>query len=335
MGTFIIAEAGVNHNGSLELAKKLVDAASEAQCDAVKFQTFKANKLVSVNAQKAEYQKETTGDDESQLEMIRKLELSQEDHLALKAYCEEKGILFLSSAFDEESLAFLESIDMPLYKVPSGEITNLRLLKQIGSYHKRVIMSCGMSEMEEIKKAYDVLMESGAKEVDILHCNTQYPTPFEDVNLRVMKTLKDTFHTHIGYSDHTVGIEVPLAAVALGAEIIEKHFTLDKTMEGPDHRASLDPNELKAMVRGIRNIEKALGSSEKHVSASERANRDVARKSLVASCSIAEGEVFTESNLTMKRPGNGIDCSKYEELIGKKAKHTYVSDELIQNDEIE
>ena len=335
MKTFIIAEAGVNHNGSLELAKRLVDAASDAKCDAVKFQTFKADKLVSVNAEKAEYQKETTGSDESQLDMIRKLELSEEDHYVLKKYCEEKGILFLSSAFDEESLTFLESMDMPLYKIPSGEITNLKLLRQIGSYHKRVIMSCGMCEMDEIHKAYDTLMESGATEVAILHCNTQYPTPFEDVNLNVMKTLSDEFHTSIGYSDHTVGIEVPIAAVALGAEIIEKHFTLDKNMEGPDHRASLNPEELKAMVDGIRHIEKALGSYEKKVSDSERANRDIARKSLVAACSIKKGETFTEANLTMKRPGNGISSSKYEDMLGKKAKHDYEVDALLCLDELD
>ena len=335
MKTFIIAEAGVNHNGSLELAKRLVDAASDAKCDAVKFQTFKADKLVSVNAEKAEYQKETTGSDESQLDMIRKLELSEEDHYVLKKYCEEKGILFLSSAFDEESLTFLESMDMPLYKIPSGEITNLKLLRQIGSYHKRVIMSCGMCEMDEIHKAYDTLMESGATEVAILHCNTQYPTPFEDVNLNVMKTLRDEFHTSIGYSDHTVGIEVPIAAVALGAEIIEKHFTLDKNMEGPDHRASLNPEELKAMVDGIRHIEKALGSYEKKVSDSERANRDIARKSLVAACSIKKGETFTEANLTMKRPGNGISSSKYEDMLGKKAKYDYEVDALLCLDELD
>ena len=335
MKTFIIAEAGVNHNGSLETAKKLVEVAAKAGCDAVKFQTFKAEKLVSKGASKAEYQKKTTGSDESQLDMIRKLQLSEEDHYALKAYCDTLGILFLSSAFDEESLAFLEAMDMPLYKVPSGEITNLKLLRQIGSYHKRVIMSCGMSTMEDIRLAYDTLLKAGASEVDILHCNTQYPTPYEDVNLRVMKTLHDEFKTHVGYSDHTMGIEVPLAAVAMGAEIIEKHFTLDRSLPGPDQACSLEPDELMQMVEGIRHIEVALGSAEKKVSDSERANMAVARKSLIANAVIKKGEVFSEDNLTMKRPGNGISPVYYEELLGKTAKHDYDIDVLILKDELE
>lgn len=335
MHTFIIAEAGVNHNGSLELAKKLIDAAAEAKADAVKFQTFKASKLVSVGAPKAEYQKETTDAGESQLDMIAKLQLSREDHYELVEYCKQKNIMFLSSAFDEDSLAFLEELGMPLYKIPSGEITNLPMLKQIGSYHKDVIMSCGMSTLEEVKRAYSTLMESGAKSVSILHCNTQYPTPFEDVNLLSMDYLQEHFDCVIGYSDHTLGIEIPLAAVARGAKIIEKHFTLDRAMEGPDHKASLIPSELKAMVEGIRHIEVALGEKKKVVSKSEEQNRLIARKSLVANVDIKAGEVFTKDNLTMKRPGTGIGAEHYEELLGKIAKFDYTADTLISFEEME
>lgn len=334
MHTFIIAEAGVNHNGSLDLAKKLIDAAAEAKADAVKFQTFKASKLVSVGAPKAEYQKETTDAGESQLEMIAKLQLSQEDHYELVEYCKQKNIMFLSSAFDEESLAFLEELGMPLYKIPSGEITNLPMLKQIGSYHKDVIMSCGMSTLEEVQRAYTTLLESGAKSVSILHCNTQYPTPYEDVNLLSMDYLQEHFDCSIGYSDHTLGIEIPLAAVARGAKIIEKHFTLDRDMEGPDHKASLIPSELKAMVEGIRHIEVALGEKKKVVSKSEEQNRLIARKSLVAACDIKAGEVFTTENLTMKRPGTGIGAEFYEEFIGKVAKYDYKADTLIRFEEM-
>lgn len=335
MHTFIIAEAGVNHNGSLELAKKLIDAAAEAKADAVKFQTFKASKLVSVGAPKAEYQKETTDAKESQLEMIAKLQLSEADHYELLDYAKQKNILFLSSAFDLESLTFLEKMGMPIYKIPSGEITNLPLLKQIGSYHKEVILSCGMSTLEEIQRAYSVLMESGAKSVSILHCNTQYPTPYEDVNLRAMEFLKENFDCPIGYSDHTLGIEIPLAAVARGAVIIEKHFTLDRNMEGPDHKASLIPSELKAMVEGIRHIEVALGEKNKVVTKSEEQNRLIARKSLVAASNIKQGDVFTTSNLTLKRPGTGIGAEHYEELLGKKAKFDYLEDTLISWEEME
>lgn len=335
MHTFIIAEAGVNHNGSLELAKQLIDAAASAKADAVKFQTFKASKLVSVGAPKAEYQKETTDAKESQLEMIAKLQLSEADHYELLDYAKKKGILFLSSAFDEESLEFLEKLGMPLYKIPSGEITNLPLLKQVGSYHKDVILSCGMSTLEEIQDAYTTLLESGAKSVSILHCNTQYPTPYEDVNLRSMEYLAEHFDCPIGFSDHTLGIEIPLAAVARGAKIIEKHFTLDRSMEGPDHKASLVPNELAAMVSGIRHIEVALGEKNKVVTASEAQNRLIARKSLVASRAIRSGETFTKDNLTMKRPGTGIGPNHYEELLGCTAKFDYAADTLIRFEEME
>lgn len=335
MHTFIIAEAGVNHNGSLELAKKLIEEAANAKADAVKFQTFNAKKLVSVNAPKAEYQKQTTDSKESQLDMIAKLQLSEQDHYVLQEYAKEKGILFLSSAFDEESADFLEKLGMPIYKIPSGEITNLRLLKKIAGYHKDVILSCGMSTLDEIQRAYTTLMDHGAKSVSILHCNTQYPTPFQDVNLRSMDYLREHFDCQIGYSDHTLGIEIPLAAVAMGATIIEKHFTLDTTMEGPDHKASLDPAQLKAMVSGIRNIEQAIGIKKKEVSQSEAANRLIARKSLVAARNIAKGEVFTEENLTMKRPGNGIGCEHYDDLLGKVAKREYEADALIDFEEME
>lgn len=334
MKTFIIAEAGVNHNGSLEIAKQLVEAAAQAQADAVKFQTFQAKKLVSVHAPKAEYQKQTTDAKESQLEMIRKLELSKEDHIALIEHCRKHHILFLSSAFDLSSLELLESLQMPIYKIPSGEITNLPMLKRIAQFQKPIILSTGMSEMDEIEEAMHTLRQSGAQDITLLHCNTQYPTPFEDVNLKAMELLRETFQVPVGYSDHTVGIEVPLAAVALGATVIEKHFTLDKTMEGPDHKASIDPQELKQMVSMIRHIEVSLGLKTKHVTASERQNREIARKSLVANQKIQAGELFTSENVTQKRPGNGLHCKYYDDIIGKPAKHTYEIDELIQLDEL-
>lgn len=335
MKTFIIAEAGVNHNGDLEIAKRLVEAAAKAGADAVKFQTFKANKLVSIKAPKAEYQKQTTGSDESQLAMISKLQLSMEDHYALIEHCKLNNIMFLSSAFDEESLAFLEKLNMPIYKIPSGEVTNLKMLRQIASYYKPIIMSTGMCELDEIKEAVDCLKNNGAKDITLLHCNTQYPTPYEDVNLLAMKTLKDEFMLPVGYSDHTLGIEVPLAAVGLGACVIEKHFTLDNNMEGPDHRASIEPEQLKAMVDGIRHINLALGSSEKRVSASEAGNRLIARKSVVAKRNIKSGELFSEENLCLKRPGNGINAKFFDEMLNKVAKYDYQMDDLIALDELE
>lgn len=327
---FIIAEAGVNHNGDIQLANKLIDAAKSAGADAVKFQTFKAESVVSKIAQKAEYQKRTTGTDESQLEMVKRLELSFCDFKKLKKYCEEKEILFLSTPFDFDSIDFLESLEMPIYKVPSGEITNLPYLMKIARIGKPVIMSTGMSDLDEVGSALDVLRDNGAGTITLLHCNTQYPTPFEDANIKAMLTLKERFGVAVGYSDHTLGIEAPIAAVALGATVIEKHFTLDKNMEGPDHKASLDPQELKAMVTSIRNIEVALGDGIKRPSKSETPNKEVARKSIVARRNIVKGEIFTEDNLTVKRPGNGISPIKWFEVLGKKATRDFCEDELIE-----
>ncbi len=329
---FIIAEAGVNHNGSLELAKKMVDVAKESGATAVKFQTFKAEKIVSKYAQKAEYQKKTTGSDESQLEMIKKLELSYENFEELFNYCKEKGILFMSTPFDIDSARFLYDLGMEVFKIPSGEITNYPLLKEIGSYKKPIILSTGMANLGEIEDAIDVLERFGTKRENIivLHANTEYPTPVEDVNLKAMLTIKEAFKVRVGYSDHTLGIEVPIAAVAIGAVAIEKHFTLDKNMPGPDHKASLEPHELKAMVEAIRKIEKALGNGIKKPSKSEVKNIKVARKSIVAAREIKKGEVFTEENLTVKRPGTGISPMRWKEVIGKVAKRDFKKDEVIE-----
>lgn len=327
---FIIAEAGVNHNGSIELAKKLIKKASEAGADAVKFQSFKAEKLVSKFAEKADYQKETTGSDESQFEMIKKLELDYDKHSVLIDYCYENNIMFLSSAFDLESIDLLDNLEMEIWKIPSGEITNLPYLRKIGGLKKKVILSTGMANLSEIEEALEVIKEAGTEDITILHCNTEYPTPMKDVNLNAMNTIKEAFKVKIGYSDHTLGTEIPIAAVALGAEVIEKHFTLDKEMEGPDHKASLDPSELKLMVDGIRNIEKALGAGLKKPSESEAKNKPIARKSIVAKRNIKEGEVFTEENLAIKRPGTGISPMKWDEVMGQKACKDFKEDELIK-----
>lgn len=333
MHTLIIAEAGVNHNGSLDIAKQLIDKAVEADVDIIKFQTFKAEKLVSKSAKQADYQKKNIGStaDDNQLNMLKKLELSHEDHEALIQYCKQKGIRFFSTAFDMESIDYLHSLNLGLWKIPSGEITNYPYIKKIAQYHEPVILSTGMCEMEDISAAMNVLLESGVQrdQITILHCNTEYPTPFEDVNLLAMQQIKEDFQVKVGYSDHTKGIEVPIAAVALGACVIEKHFTLDRNMEGPDHQASLEPDELKAMVAAIRNIEKALGSGKKIVSESERKNIAIARKSIVAACPIKKGEVFTEENLTVKRPGIGISPMRWKEVIGTKAIKDFEEEELI------
>lgn len=326
----IIAEAGVNHNGSYDLALKMIDEAKAAGVDYVKFQTFVPEKLVSRFAEKAEYQKETTDSTESQLSMLKKLSLTQDDFIKLKEYCDSLKIGFISTPFDLESLDFLESLDMDFWKVPSGEITNLPYLERIAKTGRKVIMSTGMCDIDEINAAVNVLEKNGTKDIVLLHCNTQYPTPFDDVNLSAMNSIKEKTGKTIGYSDHTVGIEVPIAAVALGATVIEKHFTLDKTMEGPDHRASLNPAELKAMVTAIRNIEKSVGTGIKEASESEKGNKSVARKSIVASRDIAEGEELTEDNITVKRPGNGINPMRWYEVIGTKAIKSYKEDELIQ-----
>lgn len=329
MSVYIIAEAGVNHNGSFELAKKLVDAAKEAGVDCIKFQTFKAKNLVSPRAQKAEYQKKTTGED-SQLSMLEKLELSYDEFIQLKEYCDQVGICFLSTPFDFDSIDFLASIDMPFWKIPSGEVTNYPYLVALAKTGKPVVMSTGMCEIEEIRDAVKVLRENGTSEISLLHCNTEYPTPFKDVNLKAIATLKKEFGLPVGYSDHTKGIEVPIAAVALGATIIEKHFTLDRNMEGPDHKASLEPSELKALVQSVRNIEQALGSGDKKPSESERKNIPIARKSIVAKCAIRKGEVLSENNLTVKRPGNGLSPMKWPSVIGTKAVRDYEEDDPIE-----
>ena len=329
MHTFIIAEAGPNHNGDFETALRLVDAAKRAGVDCVKFQTFVSEELISKRAEKAEYQKKTTGADESQYEMLKKLELSFDQFRELKKYCDETGIMFLSTPFDIPSVHFLQELDIAFWKIPSGEITNFPYLVEIAKTHKDVVMSTGMSEMEEIAAAIKVLRENGAGRISLLHCNTEYPTPFEDVNLRAMDTLRDAFGVPVGYSDHSLGISVPIAAAARGAQIIEKHFTLDKNMVGPDHKASLEPQELCDMVSAIRNIEKALGSAEKKPSASEKKNMAVARKSIVARTAIRAGEILTEQNLAVKRPGSGISPMRWNEIVGTIARKDYIEDELI------
>lgn len=330
MKVYIIAEAGVNHNGKLELAKKMVDEAKEAGVDCIKFQTFISKDIVSKNAEKAEYQKLQTNAHESQLEMLKKLELSFDDFFELNEYCTQKDIEFLSTAFDITSLTFLNGLDMKRWKIPSGEITNLPYLINIAKFGKPVILSTGMSTMDEIRTAISVLKGNGAGEITVLHCTTEYPTPFEQVNLKAINTIQKEFDVAVGYSDHTKGIEVPIAAVALGATVIEKHFTLDRKMEGPDHKASLEPNELKAMVSAIRNIELAIGNGEKLPTESEKKNLEIARKSIIAKKNITKGEFFTEENLTTKRPGNGISPMKWFDVIGQVAKRDFEEDELIE-----
>lgn len=332
MSIIIIAEAGVNHNGSLAAAKQMVLAARNAGADYIKFQTFSPEKLVSVYAEKAEYQKQTTGTEESQLEMLKKLALTQEDFLELKTYCRQQGIGFLSTPFDLDSIHFLDKLNMDFWKLPSGEITNLPYLLEIARTEKPVVMSTGMCGMEEIGQAVDCLKKAGTPEITLLHCNTEYPTPMEDVNLKAMITMEKEFCLPVGYSDHTRGIEIPVAAAALGACVLEKHFTLDRGMEGPDHQASLEPEELKAMVTAVRNVEEALGSGKKEPSQSEQKNRAVARKSIVAKCRIKKGERFSEENLTVKRPGTGISPMRWPELMGQTADRDYAEDELIGKD---
>ena len=329
--TLIIAEAGVNHNGSIEMAKQLIDTAAIAGVDYVKFQTFKAEKLVTKEAKQAEYQQRNAAD-ESQYTMLKKLELSQAQHEELVSYCKQKGVRFLSTAFDLESIDYLHSVNLGLWKIPSGEITNYPYLKKIAQYGEPVIMSTGMCSMDDVEQAINVLLKNGLtkEQITLLHCNTEYPTPMQDVNLKAMLQLRDKFGVKVGYSDHTKGIEVPIAAVALGAEVIEKHFTLDRNLPGPDHKASLESNELKAMVDAIRNIEQALGDGQKHVSASEGKNIAIARKSIVAAKDIKRGELLTEENLTTKRPGSGISPMRWEEVIGTKAIRDFKEDELIE-----
>lgn len=326
----IIAEAGVNHNGSLALAKKMVLAAKDAGVDYIKFQTFIPKKLVSRYASKADYQKQTTDANESQLKMLDKLALTQNDFTELKAYCEECGIGFISTPFDLDSIAFLDKLNMDFWKVPSGEITNLPYLEAIAHTGRAVVMSTGMCNIDEIKEAVEVLEQNGVGNIALLHCNTQYPTPFVDVNLKAILHIQAETGKVVGYSDHTTGIEVPIAAVALGAQIIEKHFTLNRNMEGPDHKASLEPDELKAMVLAIRNVEQALGNGIKKMSASEKQNAPIARKSIVAARLIHKGEVFTTENITTKRPGNGISPMQWHKVLGQIAQRDFLEDELIE-----
>lgn len=329
----IIAEAGVNHNGSMENAFRLVDAAADAGVDYIKFQTFKAEKLVSGSAKKAVYQIQNTRNaEETQLQMLQKLELSHEQHSQLIAYCQKKNIQFFSTAFDLDSLEYLHKVGLKMVKIPSGEITNLPYLRKAARLFRQVILSTGMTTITEIKDAVTVFTEAGIpkENITILHCNTEYPTPMDDVNLKAMLHIQEVFATEVGYSDHTLGIEVPIAAVALGASIVEKHFTLDKKMNGPDHSASLEPDELKAMVSAIRNLEKALsGSGMKEVSPSEQKNMAIARKSIVATKEIHKGELFTEDNIGVKRPGTGISPMKWDEVIGKVSQQDFAEDELI------
>lgn len=318
--TLIIAEAGVNHNGNISLAKELVMAAAEAGADYVKFQTFKAEKIVSKKAQQASYQIKNAGDSGGQFEMLKKLELDLDSHHLLMEEAEKNGIKFLSTAFDLESIEMLDKLDLGLWKIPSGEITNLPYLESIGKRTAPIVMSTGMSNLEEIEDALNILYAAGANkdQITVLHCNTEYPTPMKDVNLRAMSTIAGKFDIAVGYSDHTLGIEVPVAAVALGAICIEKHFTLSRTMPGPDHKASLEPKELNEMVAMIRNIEQALGSDEKVPSPSEEKNISIARKSVHLSKNLEEGKVLEASDLIMLRPGDGISPMKLDELIGKK-----------------
>ncbi|MEL7271422.1 MAG: N-acetylneuraminate synthase [Bacteroidota bacterium] len=330
--TLIIAEAGVNHNGSIEIAKSLIDVAVDAGVDFVKFQTFNSKKIASKIAKKAEYQsKNTSNSEESQLEMLQKLELSKADHFELLDYCIVKGIKFLSTGFDLDSLQFLYELDIPIFKIPSGEITNLPYLRKVGGFGKPVVLSTGMANIKEIKDALEVVIAAGTNlsDITVLHCSTEYPTPMQDVNLKAMTTISKEFQVAIGYSDHTLGIEVPVAAVAMGATVIEKHFTLDRTLKGPDHKASLEPDELKAMVESIRNIEIALGHGLKEPTESEKKNKIVARKSIVALKNIEKGELLTENNLTIKRPGNGISPMMWDSIIGMTATRNYKEDDLI------
>lgn len=328
----IIAEAGVNHNGNFELAKRMIDVAAEAKADVIKFQTAVPEFVVTKTAPKANYQRKITDAKESQLEMIKKLHLPLDDYRYLKKYADKLRVIFLSSPFDLRSINTLEELNLEYIKIPSGEITNLPYLRKIGGLKKRIILSTGMADMGEIEDTLNVLTQAGTRKEDItvLHCNTEYPTPFEDVNLLAMLAIKEAFKVSVGYSDHTLGIEVPIAAVALGATVIEKHFTLDKNMEGPDHKASLEPHELQEMVKAIRNVEKALGDGIKRPSPSEMENRVIVRKSIVAARDIKMGEVFSGKNITAKRPGNGISPMEWGKVIGHRAKRNFTEDEMIE-----
>lgn len=332
MSALLIAEAGVNHNGDMVLARGLIDAAAEAGADMIKFQTFTADRLATSIAAKAAYQRHSAADNETQHAMLRRLELTREMHEALIAHCKSRGIQFFSSGFDLESVQLLAELGADRFKIPSGEITNLPYLRLVGGYGKQIILSSGMATLREVEWALDVIEDAGTprERVTVLHCNTEYPTPMADVNLRAMRTIAESCGVSVGYSDHTLGIEVAIAAVALGACVIEKHFTLDRTLQGPDHKASLTPPELRAMVLAIRNIEQALGDGIKRPSASEAKNISIARKSLVAARPIRAGEAFTVANLTVKRPGTGLSPTRWDEVVGRRAPRDFAADELIE-----
>lgn len=330
---FIIAEAGVNHNGDINIAKKLIDKAVEAGVDAIKFQTFKADNLVTKEAPKADYQKDTTGDG-SQYEMLKGLELSLENHILLKKYCENKGIIFISTPFDFESVDLLEKIDVPLYKVSSGDLTNLPLLKYISQKNKPIILSTGMANLGEVEEAVEIIFKTGNKNLILLHCTSNYPAAYEDVNLRAMLTMKEAFKLPVGYSDHTMGIEVPISAVALGAKVIEKHFTLDKTMDGPDHRASLEPDELKMMVDSIRNIERAMGDGIKRCNKNEENTKSAARKSIVAARNIRKDDIIANNDISFKRPEGGLSPKYADLIVGKTANRDIKENEFIKFSDI-
>ena len=330
MNVFIIAEAGVNHNGDIEIAKRMIDKAVEAGVDAVKFQTWKTELITTKEAKQADYQRVNTGVKESQYDMLKKLELGYAEFVKLKEYCDSKGILFMSTPDEKKSANFLSTLQQ-VFKIGSGELTNLPFLRHIGKMNKKIILSTGMGDIGEVEDALDALFNSGTKRenITVLHANTEYPTPMDDVNLRAMLTIKDAFKIDVGYSDHTLGIEVPIAAVALGAKVIEKHFTLDRNMEGPDHKASLEPDELKAMVKSIRNIEKAMGNGLKKPSPSEVKNKVIVRKSIVTNKKISKGDIFTEENLTVKRPGTGLSPMMWDKIIGTVATRDYEKDEIL------
>ena len=329
--TLIIAEAGVNHNGDINLAMQLIDAAAKAGADIVKFQTFSGVRQATAKAPKADYQNRVTDNSESQQEMLSRLELTETMHHQLIGYCKKRHIEFLSTGFDIESVNLLAGLGQQCFKIPSGEITNLPYLRHIGSIGKRVILSTGMATIGEVEDALNVLVDAGTERsrITVLHCNTEYPTPMEDVNLMAMNAMRDAFGVAVGYSDHTLGIEVPIAAAALGARVIEKHITLNRDLPGPDHKASLVPTEFEAMVTAIRNIDKAMGDGVKSPSPSELKNRAVARKSLVAKKSILAGEIFSEDNVTLKRPGTGISPMYWDDVMGQVANQNFVIDELI------
>lgn len=328
---FFIAEAGVNHNGQMVLARKLIDAAARAGADAVKFQTFIAEHVISRYAPKARYQLKTTGKDESQLAMARKLQFNEMQFAALDRHCQKRGIMFLSTPFDLASIDVLQRLRLKIFKIPSGEITNLPYLRKIGRLQKKIILSTGMSYLKEVRAAIEVLVSSGTspRNISVLHCTTEYPAPYEDVNLRAMLTMHRALGVEVGYSDHTPGIEIPIAAVALGARIIEKHFTLDKHMKGPDHKASLDVAELKAVIKAVRHVEAALGHGVKRPADCELKNIPIARKSIIAARAITQGQIFTSANLTVKRPGTGISPMQWDRVLGRRAKRDFQEDELI------